>query len=188
MLKNTLVLTLLILFTACGTHSKISPQAKALVEQQSIQNKVDSFPLIVKLPEFWSPRLDSHFYLCYSSENLGDIFYRNMIHIYQLESVKDSLTLINRAKSFAYHFNSKHVEPIGEKPEKELQSIESKYGKSYIFKLVPDIDDQAIDYCVLFELDQFVYELQYTSHPKYFDLYFPDVNYIFNHLELRSLQ
>lgn len=174
-MKKIIHLILILSLTNCGV------QKKNISENQKIKNLITSLNYYVILPDNWKPILDSHDLLSYSPKNLDDIFYKNIIRIYQREKIQ-KISL----KDF--------VETEIKKMKKEIrinsQSLtieKTKYGETYIYKYELNWNfTHYLNIIKYFEQNGNFYEFSYSSDEKYYENYLKNADFIFDNLKFKE--
>jgi hypothetical protein len=153
-----------------------------ILEQIKIENLIDSLNYHVILPENWKPILDSHKLLSYSPINLGDIFYKNIIRIYEVRITENKSTSLKE-------FVEKDINGWNKAVSINAYNITSentKYGETFIFKYEHDWNfthyTNTIKY---FKLNDNFYRFSYSSDEKFCEKYLTDADFIFNNLEFK---
>jgi len=174
-MKKIILLILILSFTNCGV------QKKKIAEQKRIENLITSLNYNVILPENWKPILDSHNLLSYSPKNLEDIFYKNIIKIYQRKK---------NQKSSLKDFSEKNINELNKAIRIDSQSfttIKTKYGETYIYKYEHNWNfTHYVNIIKYFEQKDNFYEFNYSSDKKFYEKYLTNADFIFNNLKFKE--
>lgn len=177
-MKKTAILLLILMLslTNCGVKKT------KIAEQQKIENLIDSLNYNVMLPENWSPILDSHNLLSYSPNNLGDIFYKNIIRIYEIRITENENTSLSKFAEKDIKGRNKAVRISSQNISRE----NTKYGETLIYKYNFDWNfthyTNTIKY---FKLNDSFYEFSYSSDEKFYEKYVTDADFIFDNLKFK---
>jgi len=177
MKKITIILILLISLTNCGVKKT------KILEQRKIENLIDSLNYNVILPENWKPILDSHDLLSYSPRNLGDIFYKNIVRIYETKTTEikeDSLSNLVQEEIKGWHKRVKIV-------SQNLTRANTKYGETYTYIYEHDWNfTHYKDTFVYFKYNGILYKFNYSSDIRFYEKYKNDVIFILNNLKFKE--
>jgi len=178
MKKHTITLLILILsLTNCGV------QKKERTEQQKIKNLIDSRKYNVLLPDNWKPILDSHDFLSYSPKNLGDIFYKNIVRIYETKITEDKDDSLSNFVQEEIKGWNKTVRIDSHNLTKE----NTKYGETYAYIYEHDWNSTHYkDTIIYFKYNDIFYRFSYSSDIKFYEKYLNDAIFILNNLKLNK--
>jgi hypothetical protein len=180
MKKITIILLILILsLTNCGVKKT------KVTEQQKIEILIDSLNYNVLLPENWKPILDSHNLLSYSPKNLGDIFYKNIIRIYETKIIKNKNVSLSEFVNDRIKGWNKAIRIDSQNLTKE----NTEYGETYIYQYEDDWNfTHYRKETKYFKYNGNFYSFNYSSDKKFYDKYLTDANYIFNNLKFIEIE
>ncbi len=176
-MKKILFLILITVITSCGAKkTKIS-------EQQKIDILIDSLNYNIVLPENWHPILDSHKLLSYSPKNLGDIFYKNIIRIYNISTTENENNTLQKIveKNINGLIKAVKIDSLN------VTTGQSKFGEIYIAKYKTSWN--FTNYMILtkyFKFKDNYYFFQYESDKRFYEKYLNDSEQIFNSITFNN--
>jgi len=172
-----------VIMILCMSLSNCAVKKTTILGHKNIETLIDSLNYKVTLPANWQPILDSHHLLSYSPKNLGDIFYKNIIQIYEkkLTENKDD-SLINIVKEDIKRWQ-KRVKIDFKKLTKENTKIGETY--SYIYEQDWNYTHYKVT-IVYFKHKDILYRFSYSSDIRLYEKYLKDVIFILNNLKFKE--
>jgi len=176
MKKITIILLILI-------SPLISCRVQKINKQQKTEILIDSLNYTVLLPENWKPILDSHDLLSYSPKNLGDIFYKNIIRIYNSKMTKNK----NTSLSEFVQENIKRLNNAIKVDSNNLTRENTKYGDTYTYNYENTWNfTHYINTIKYFRYNDDFYKFSYSSDKRFYEKYLTDTNFIFINLKFKK--
>ena len=176
-MKKMFITITIICLCSCGIQK----------QEETVQNKIkrltESLDYKVVLPNDWNSILDSHQLLSYSPKNLGDIFYKNIIRIYDKDLDENENYILKNLVIENINASRKNVNI----DLKKSVPIISKYGETFVTRYESDWNStHYINTSFYFIHKEKFFIFRYSSDEKFYEKYFSDVNSIFNNLEFEN--
>ncbi|MBE7634381.1 hypothetical protein G1L02_08700 [Tenacibaculum finnmarkense] len=172
-------LALTLLLTSCGANK---PKIHHLT-QAEIKTYRNAQNYTVKLPESWKAVPD-HDFVTYTPKNLGAIFYKNTVRIFNVTPKKigsEKITLQKVTEDYInHHFTQKEVSL------QEVTKHQTRFGTTYLQHYKHDWN--SVDYDTIrffFEVKGSYYTFTYSSEEKYQQKYQADADLIFKSLSFK---
>ncbi|MCG8184338.1 hypothetical protein [Tenacibaculum piscium] len=181
--KSLSSLALILILTSCGANK---PKIHHLTEGE-IKTYRNAQNYTVKLPENWKAVAD-HDFVTYTPKNLGAIFYKNTVRIFNITPKKtgavtesEKITLQKVTEDYInHHFTQKEVSL------QEVTKHQTKFGTTYAQHYKQGWN--SVDYDVIrffFEVKGNYYTFTYSSEEKYQQKYQADADLIFKSLTFK---
>ncbi|WP_233897993.1 hypothetical protein [Tenacibaculum piscium] len=178
-------LALTLLLASCGANK---PKIHHLTEGE-IKTYRNAQNYTVKLPESWKAVPD-HDFVTYTPKNLGAIFYKNTVQIFNItpkktgaviESENEKITLQKVTEDYInHHFTQKEVSL------QEVTKHQTKFGTTYAQHYKHDWNSVNYDTIrFFFEVKENYYTFTYSSEEKYQKKYQADADLIFKSLAFK---
>ncbi|MBE7693233.1 hypothetical protein G1K97_07905 [Tenacibaculum finnmarkense] len=177
-LKTSLsCLALTLLLTSCGANK---PKIHHLT-QAEIKTHRNAQNYTVKLPETWKAVAD-HDFVTYTPKNLGAIFYKNTVRIFNITPKETGETTLQKVTEDKIN----HFTETERYSFQEVTKHQTRFGTTYVqhYKL----GWNSVDYDVIrffFEVKGNYYTFTYSSEEKYQQKYQAAADFIFKSLTFK---